>query len=145
MTFPATKRTNNRDMESSAIIKQWLNDLAYSAATWDLDAHMELVSKKVVVLGIPGVDRIDYQGWLKRRRNEFNKKLLHSLHHRDPQVLSEHPNFITFSVQEQLRDRAKKCIEVNKEVTLHQEQDGKWRVVREQILNINASGYCAIA
>lgn len=131
-------------MESSTVIQQWLSDLAYSAATWDLDAHMALVSENVVVLGIPGIERIDYQGWRKRRRNEFKKKLLHSLHHREPTILSEQPNFITFSVLEQMRDHAKKCIEVNKEVTLHQEQDGKWRVVREQILNINASGYCTI-
>jgi hypothetical protein len=131
-------------MESNVIIKQWLNDLAFSAATWNLDAHMALVSEKVVVLGIPGVDRIDYQGWMKRRRNEFNKKLLHSLVYRDPRVLSERPQFITFSVQEVMRDHEKKCIELEKEVTLHQEQDEQWRVVREQILNIKTRGHCAI-
>ncbi len=128
------------DMESNAIVRQWLNDLAYSAATWDLDAHMALVSEKVVVLGIPGVGSIDYQGWLKRRRNEFTKKLLHSLIHREPTVLSERPQFITFRVHEQMKDHAKQCIEVEKEVTLHHEADGKWRVVREQILNINTRG-----
>jgi hypothetical protein len=105
---------------------------------------MALVSEKVVVLGIPGVDRIDYQGWMKRRRNEFNKKLLHSLVYRDPRVLSERPQFITFSVQEVMRDHEKKCIELEKEVTLHQEQDEQWRVVREQILNIKTRGHCAI-
>lgn len=132
-------------MESSTIVKQWLNDLAYSAATWDLDAHMTLVSEQVVVLGIPGVDRIDYQGWLKRRRNEFNKKLLHSLSHREVKVLSERPRFITFSVLEQMKDHIKQCIEVEKEVTLHQEPDSKWRVVREQVLRVNAQKYCAIS
>ena len=132
-------------MESNKIITQWLNDLAYSAATWDLDAHMALVSRKVVVTGIPGIDTIDYNGWKTRRRNEFKKKLLHSLNHRKATVLSERPDFITFSVFEQMRDHLKKCIEIEKEVTLHQEQDGKWRVVRELILKIDASGYCAIA
>jgi hypothetical protein len=132
-------------MESNTIINKWLNDLAYSAATWDLDAHMELVSKSVAVFGIPGVERIDYHGWRARRRNEFKKKWLHSLSHRNMQLLSERPSILTFSVHEQMRDHLKKCIEVRKEVTLHHEPDGKWRVVREQILDINASGYCAIA
>lgn len=136
---------SDTDMESKTIIKQWLNELAYSAATWDLDAHMALVSEKVVVLGIPGIDKIDYQGWHKRRRNEFNKKLLHSLIHREPTVLSERPQFITFSVQELMRDHNKKCFELDKEITLHQEADGKWRVVREQILKIKAKASCAIA
>ncbi|MEN8169582.1 MAG: hypothetical protein ABFS08_05100 [Pseudomonadota bacterium] len=132
-------------MESNTIINQWLNDLAFSAATWDINAHMELISKNVIVLGIPGVDRIDYQGWMKRRRNEFKKKLLHSLIYREPKMVSERPQFITFSVQELMKDHAKQCIEISKEVTLHQEQDGKWRVVREQILNVDAKKACHIA
>ncbi len=130
--------------ESNVIIKQWLSELAYSAATWDLDAHMALVSEKVVVLGIPGVDRVDYKGWHRRRRNEFKKKLLHSLIHRKPTILSERPQLITFSVQELMRDHKKQCIELNKEITLHQEPDGIWRVVREQILNIEAKRHCPI-
>ncbi len=132
-------------MESSRIIKHWLSELAYSAATWDLDAHMALVSKKVVVTGIPGIEKIDYHGWKIRRRNEFKKKWLHSLSHRKTELLNERSDFITFSVQEQMRDHTKRCIELTKEVTLHQEQDGQWRVVREHILNISASRSCAIA
>ena len=131
-------------MESNVIVKEWLNEIAFSAATWDLDAHMALVSEKVVVLGIPGVDMIDYHGWRKRRRNEFKKKLLHSLLYREPTVLSARPQIITFSVQEVMKDHAKQCIEIRKEVTLHQEPDGQWRVVREQILNIEAKKHCPI-
>lgn len=131
-------------IESHAIVQQWLDDLAYSAATWNLDAHMELVSKNVVVFGVPGIEKIDYLGWEKRRRNEFNNKLLYSLNHQNPQVLSERPGLITFSVQELMRDRSKQSIELAKEVTLHQEEDGKWRVIRELILEINAKQYCSL-
>jgi hypothetical protein len=63
----------------------------------------------------------------------------------DPRVLSERPRLITFSVLEQMKDHVKPCIKVEKEITLHQEQDGKWRVVREQVLRINANNYCTIA
>lgn len=126
-------------MDSSKIIKQWLNDLAYSAATWNLEAHMSLVSKEVEVLGIPGVSKVDYSGWRKRRRNEFNKKLLHSLHHRDIRVLIEQPQRIIFTVQEVMKDHAKRSIAVSKEVTLQQENDTRWRVTREQIITINTA------
>ncbi|MCW8918593.1 MAG: hypothetical protein OQL08_07225 [Gammaproteobacteria bacterium] len=34
--------------ENNAVVKQWLNDLACSAATWNLDAHMSLVSEHVL-------------------------------------------------------------------------------------------------
>lgn len=132
-------------MDTNRIIKQWLNDLAFSVATWNLGAHMDLVSENVKVLGIPGIDAIDYAGWLKRRRNEFNKKLLHSLLHRDVTLLQQRPRLITFSVKEQMRDHSKQCIEVEKEITLHQEEDGVWRVIRELILSINTKDYCTSA
>ncbi len=122
--------------ESNSIIKQWLNDLAFSAATWNLEAHMDLVSEKVQVLGVPNRKKIDYHGWKKRRHNEFNKKLLRSLTYRDAKLLNEGPESISFSVLETMKDHSMKSIEVKKEITLHQELDGKWRVVREQIINI---------
>lgn len=132
-------------MESNAIIQDWLDNLAFSAATWDLDAHMALVSRQVTVIGIPGVDKIDYQGWKLRRRNEFKKKLLHSLTHREATLLNERPKIITFSVKELMRDQEKQCIELEKEITLQQEEDGKWRVVRELILNIEDRRQCVVA
>ena len=131
-------------MDSNKIVIQWLNDLAYSVATWDLDAHMALVSERVEV-SIPGVDRIDYHGWKLRRHNEFKKKLIHSLYHRNIQILEARPDFISFGVQEQIRDHSNKCIELKKEVTLHQEQAGKWKVVREDVLSVEAKRSCAIA
>ena len=98
---------------------------------------MALVSRKVQVYGVPNIEKIDYQGWKRRRRNEFKKKLLHSLTYRDATVLGSSDTSISFSVQETMRDHSKRSLEINKEITLHQEQDGKWRVVREQILNIS--------
>ena len=130
-------------IESNTIITQWLDDLAFSVATWDLDAHMSLISRKVEVLGIPGIERIDYQGWKRRRRNEFKKKLLHSLLYRKPELVSEEPQYITFRVLEVMKDRAKQCIELSKVVTLHQELDEKWRVVREEIISIDTKRYCS--
>ncbi len=132
-------------MESNKIVTQWLNDLAYSAATWDLDAHMALVSKKVVVTGIPGIEKIDYSGWKIRRHNEFKKKLLHSLSHRKAEVLDERKDFIRFGVFEQMRNHENKCIELQKEVILHLEPDGKWRIVREHIHKVEAKKHCTIA
>ena len=131
--------------QSNAIIKQWLDDLAFSAATWDLEAHMALISTRVEVIGIPGVAKIDYQGWKRRRNNEFKKKLLHSLHYRKPVIVSEGSQSITFSVLEVMKDHTKQCIELEKIVTLHREEDQRWRVVHEQIINIDIKRVCATA
>lgn len=125
-------------MDSQTIVTKWLADFAYSVSTRDLDAHMELVSEKVAVLGLPNAEKIDYAGWMRRRRNEFNKKLLQRLTHSQPTVINSRSAFITFRVQEMLKDQKKNSIEVDKEITLHHEEDGKWRVIREQIFGVAA-------
>ena len=121
------------DMEARAIAQQWLDDLAFSAATWNLDAHMALVSKQVEVLGIPGIPRIDYQGWKQRRANEFSKKLLHSLTYRLHKVLDRGENSMLFTVVETMKSSQGQVITVDKAVSIRREQDGQWRVIRERI------------
>ncbi|MDH5784511.1 MAG: hypothetical protein OEZ16_02750 [Chromatiales bacterium] len=136
--------TEQKMQSSNKIVNQWLSDLAYSAATWDLKAHMALVSRSVIVTGIPGKEQIDYNGWKLRRHNEFKKKLLRGLSHRKVKLIEEQPDSIFFTVLEQMRSHQNQCIELEKEVTLVREEDGKWRVVKENILRIEAKKHCTI-
>lgn len=123
--------------DSITIINRWLNEVTFSAATWDLEAHMALISKDVRVLGVPRIEYIDYRGWKQRRHNEFKKKLLQSLTYREARLLHKEGNTLHFSVHETMRGLLGQCIEVRKEITLQLEKDGKWRAVKEQILSIN--------
>lgn len=122
--------------EAEKIIQSWLDELSYSAATWDLDAHMKLVSRQVKVTGLPRVKSVDYQGWKLRRHNEFKKKLLRSLNYRLGKVLHADHNKIVFWVEETVKDHQGKAVAIDKEITLNKEEDGLWRVLREHYREI---------
>ena len=130
-----TSHTTNR--EARQIAQQWLDELAFSAATWNLDAHMQLVSQQVEVTGVPNVSRIDYCGWMARRKNEFEKKLLHSLSYRLREIRSMEERQLRFTVEETMRAFNGKAILIEKTITLHREEDGKWRVRREHLERIH--------
>jgi len=123
-------------MDAREIAQNWLDELTFSAATLDLDAHMALVSRQVKVLGVPGLGVIDYSGWKKRRRNEFGKRLLHSLSYRLHKILAQEENNILFTVVETMKSSQGLVITVDKAVKLRREDDGKWRVVQERIVHI---------
>ncbi len=122
--------------EAEKIVQQWLDELSFSAATWDLDAHMQLVSRQVEVTGIPNITSIDYKGWKMRRKNEFEKKLLHGLNYRLTDMLSENEGQLRFKVEEIMRAFNGKVVVIDKEVTLQREDDGHWRVCREHFEQI---------
>lgn len=124
-------------MEATEIATEWLNDLTYTIATRDLNAHMRLVSKKVMVMGI-GSKVIDYRGWMKRRRIEFEKQLLQRIKYSMPRIIDSDDNRITFSVTENIKASDGQVFELDKEVTLKQRRDGSWRVVLERINSINS-------
>jgi 2-polyprenyl-3-methyl-5-hydroxy-6-metoxy-1,4-benzoquinol methylase len=53
---------------SEAIAHQWMADSAHTANTHDFDSHMDLISKKVAVRGVPDVELVDYDAWEKQCR-----------------------------------------------------------------------------
>ncbi|MGM0594404.1 MAG: hypothetical protein ACQETD_07705 [Pseudomonadota bacterium] len=122
--------------EAEKTVQGWLDEIAYSAATWDLKAHMKLVSHRVQVSGLPSGQTIDYRGWRQRRHNEFRKKLLRSLTYRLGKILSSEPDRIIFRVEETMRPDQGQLIVIDKEVTLEREEDGHWRVTRERFRQI---------
>lgn len=124
------------DTEANEVAQKWLDDIAFTAATWNLDAHMALVSREVAVRGIPGVPQVDYKGWRQRRHTEFSKKLLHSLTYRNLQLIDSSRGEISFRVHETMKGHKTPIILVDKNVTLRKEQDGVWRVVEELLHRI---------
>ena len=64
---------------SQELILNWLDRMSESVKKRDLDAHMRLVSKKVLVYGIPNKESLGYYDWKRRRHNEFYRNQLASL------------------------------------------------------------------
>jgi hypothetical protein len=121
------------DMDTREVAQRWLDDLAYSAATGNLEAHMALVSREVKVRGVPGHDTIDYRGWKERRRNEFSNRLLRSLTYRLHDIIAQEEGSLLFTVVETMRSHQGQTITVDKAIKIRREEDGIWRVILEWI------------
>lgn len=118
--------------EAEIIVRTWLKALSQTAAARDLPAHMQLVSRQVKVVGIPKAGSIDYDGWKLRRFNEFNGNLLLNLGYQLRAVINTKDDQIIFSVQETMMPSKGRSVVANKDVVLHREEDGDWRVRYER-------------
>ena len=64
----------------SNVAEDRLQDVMRTAAR-DYEAHMDLISKKVQLFGVPGHEVIDYAAWSAQCKHEFENQLLTSAHY----------------------------------------------------------------
>jgi len=118
---------------SQELILNWLNRLSESVNRRDLDAHMGLVSKKVLVYGIPDQESLGYYDWKRRRRNEFYKNRLASLTYNNLNIKTIALRRLGFQITEIMQATTGQRVQIDKEIILEQETDNEWRVVEETI------------
>ena len=118
---------------SQELILNWLDRISESVKKRDLDAHMELVSKKVLVYGIPDQESLGYYDWKRRRRNEFNNNRLASLTYNNLTIKTITLRRLGFLVTEIMQATTGQGVQIDKEIILEQESDNEWRVVEETV------------
>jgi len=115
--------------------EKFLSEMAETANTHNLEAHMNLISKVVKVHGFPEFDVITYNDWFNQCKQEFEDKLLVNVSYKNLHTLSETTDEIRFVAVENVyaRDGQENtnCIEF----TINKENDGQWRVVHERIIS----------
>jgi len=120
-------------MDEKEIAQNWLDDMSYTAAVRDYDAHMDLVSRDVQIHGVPNAGVIGYKGWARRRMHEFKNGLLFSLTYKNLELRSADENEITFSVRETMKSTEGHVLVLDKEIMLAREGKETWRVKLERI------------
>ena len=133
------KLSLKRQGDYDTIVRDWLDAIAYTCTIGDLEGHMDLISAEVQVYGVIKDKIIDYKGWLQRRKNEFDQNLLHSITYRNPSISSATDSTIIFTITEKMKANNGHQLQVEKEVTLVKERDRRWRVVMENITDIEFS------
>ncbi|MDH3947997.1 MAG: hypothetical protein OEU74_03450 [Gammaproteobacteria bacterium] len=118
---------------SQELILNWLNRMSESVKKRDLNTHMGLVSKKVLVYGIPNQESLGYFDWKQRRRNEFYKNHLASLTYSNLNITTITLRRLGFQITEVMQATTGLKIHIDKEIILEQEADNEWRVVEETI------------
>ncbi len=120
---------------SQQVILNWLDRLSDSVKKRDLDAHMGLVSKKVLVYGVPDQESLGYYDWKRRRRNEFYKNRLASLTYSELTIKTITLQRLGFQITEVMQATTGQKVQIEKEIILEHESDNEWRVVEETITN----------
>lgn len=74
---------------SKEIAEQWLADIVSTVNARDHAAHMDLISKRVSLHGMPGFETIEYDDWARQCQHEFENKIIKSIHYAGFKLVAE--------------------------------------------------------
>ena len=80
--------------------KQWLRDAAATANSKNHPAHMDLISKRVNLVGVPGYESIGYEQWSAQCRHEFEHHLIKSVRYDGLKMLAPTESRVMFKTFE---------------------------------------------
>ena len=120
--------------QAQEIAEQWLTQAAESAGQKDLEGHMGMISKRVSVQGVPGMDNVDYDMWYSQCRHQFEMSMIKSVAYKGFNLISSTESQIMFSVFEAVVGSDGALNEQIVEMTLEKEEDNVWRLVLERVL-----------
>lgn len=117
------------------IARNWLDACCETLDRYDHAAHMELISRSVRVLGIPGYEVIGYDDWHAQCEYEFGEKLIAGARYEGLDILNHDPSHIRFVTTETISAVDGTVDSHPIEILLTREADGKWRVTEERLLS----------
>jgi len=122
------------DTMSEAIITQWLQDISHTVRERDLRGHLNLISKRVQLTGVPGFEQIGYDDWAKQCTHEFTHGLIDSVSYQGLKLRAATAERLMFKTCETVIASDGNTNRQGIEVLLEKEPDGVWGVVQERIL-----------
>lgn len=119
---------------SQNIAEQWLLEAVRTANSKDYEGHMDLISRRVSLHGVPGFETIGYDDWASQCHHEFQNNLLKSVRYDGFKLVADTPARIMFKTFETVEATDGTINAQGVEMLLEKEEDGKWRLVQERIL-----------
>jgi len=126
---------------SLEIAQQWLENSATTASTNNLTDHMDLISKRVSLTGVPGFDNIGYDDWFAQCEHEFSNHLLKSVDYRGLMLIVDTDTRIMFKTYETVTGADNEVNAQGIEVLIEKEEDGVWRLTQERVLSEEESAH----
>ncbi|MFV1984035.1 MAG: nuclear transport factor 2 family protein [Thiohalomonadales bacterium] len=121
---------------ANQVAKNWMNKIVETAANRQFDEHMDLISKKVNITGIPDFENIGYEDWAKQCKHEFENNIIKSISYQGLKLQAHTESRVMFKTYEAVEANDGTVNAQGIEVLLEKEQD-TWRVVQERILPID--------
>jgi len=120
---------------SETIAKQWLTELVSTAQQLDHAAHMNLISKNVSVVGVPGFDNISFHDWFNQTAHEFEQGVIADITYRGLKLRAATDDRIMFVTHETITGVDGKQNAQGIECLIEKEDDGRWRLVQQRVLD----------
>ena len=114
-------------------IQAWCLEMSQSIKQRDLGNHMQLVSKKVNVYGMPSKGVIDYKEWRSRRKFEFKNESMIALNYQDIKLIGSTAKRLRFTANETMLGKDGKMVILNTNFILELEDDIAWRLVEQNV------------
>lgn len=124
---------------SKEIAQQWLQASATTLNNKNLVGHLDLISKKVSLTGIPGFDNIDYDAWSSQCQHEFENNLVRNAEYQGLKLLAGSEDRVMFKTLETIEATDGTRVSQGIEVLIEKEADGTWRVIQERVLDDDES------
>ena len=120
---------------SQGIALRWLTASAETATANDFNKHMDLISRRVSVTGVPGFEKIGYEQWAAQCEHEFANHEVHAVHYEGLKVLVGTSNRVMFKTWETVEAADGEVNSHGIEALLEMEEDGKWRLLQQRVLS----------
>jgi len=119
---------------SEEIIQHWLQEISRTVAARDHTGHMQLISRNVTLLGVPGFENIGFDDWSKQCQHEFANGLINSVGYGKIRIRAATDKRIMFMTYETVTASDGSVNAQGIECLLEKEDDDQWRLVQERIM-----------
>jgi len=118
---------------SKVLVQNWLEKLARTATTGNIDAHLELISEKINIVDTERKRSLDYSDWAEycRRRYLSDHPIL--VKYRDIRIKTMTPARVKFVATETV-EQPNQIDRRGMEFIIQREDDGIWRAVQERLI-----------
>jgi hypothetical protein len=121
-------------MSAEQIAQHWMDEITRTVAKRDYPAHMDLISRRVRLTGIPEFESIGYEDWARQCQHEFADGVIASVVYRGFKLRAATDSRVMFKTFEQVAATDGTVNAQGIEVVLEKEDDGKWRLLHERVL-----------
>jgi ketosteroid isomerase-like protein len=118
---------------SNPVVDSWLEQFVATALARDLDAHMAMISQKVMVFGVPGFDTLGYADWYSQCAHEFPQGLISALEYSRVKPRTASGDSILFKSLETTRTSDGGTLAQAVEMLLQREGDD-WKLTQLRML-----------
>lgn len=124
---------------SQEIVEAWVREFVSTALARDLEAHMDLISRDVLVFGVPGFETLDFDDWYRQCEHEFPQALIADIRYDRIKIRTADDKRVLFKALETTRT-ADGDITQGVELLLQREPN-RWRLKQLRLLPEDESAH----